>query len=140
MTLPLSTRAPGARHRIWIAAAALCCLGARGGLTADAGRERGDGRPSGQILVGNTLFRSAHNGSRNPAVDTVAVGSTVTWIWTKTGNIPHNVQSEATPSFPSSDILTGAGKQYSVTFATPGTYQYDCVVHGAAMRGTIVVR
>jgi plastocyanin len=25
-------------------------------------------------------------------------------------------------------------------FAAPGTYQYDCVVHGSAMRGTVVVQ
>ena len=29
---------------------------------------------------------------------------------------------------------------YSVTFSTPGTYQYDGAVRGTAMTGTIVVR
>jgi plastocyanin len=91
-------------------------------------------------VVGNILFRSAHNGSQNPAVDTVAVGSTVTWTWTGTGTVSHSVQSDAAPSFASSAILSGDGRTYSVTFTTPGTYRYDCAVHGSAMTGTIVVQ
>ncbi len=92
------------------------------------------------MTTGNIFFQSAHNGSKNPAVDTVAVGSTVTWTWTGTGTISHSVQSTGSPSFASSAILTGDGKTYSVTFNTAGTYQYDCAVHGSQMTGTIVVR
>jgi len=29
---------------------------------------------------------------------------------------------------------------HAVTFSAPGTYEYDCAVHGTAIRGTIVVR
>jgi plastocyanin len=36
--------------------------------------------------------------------------------------------------------MSGNGKTYSVTFTTPGTYQYDCAVHGEQMTGTIVVQ
>jgi hypothetical protein len=43
------------------------------------------------------------------------------------------------PSFTSSGILTGSGSSYSFTFTAPGTYQYDCAVHGQMMTGTIVV-
>jgi len=95
---------------------------------------------AGQIIVGNILFKSANNGSQNPAIDTVAAGSTVRWTWTATGSVPHSVQSQGSSSFTSSAIQTGDGKTYSVTFTTPGTYAYDCAVHGAAMSGTIVVR
>ena len=100
----------------------------------------GGGGPAGEIVVGNILFKSAHNGTQNPAIDSVAVGSTVTWTWTATGSVAHTVQSQGTPNFASSPIETGDGKTYSVTFTTPGTYQYDCAVHGAAMSGRIVVR
>ena len=100
----------------------------------------GGGGPAGEIVVGNILFKSAHNGSQNPAIDTVAVGSTVTWTWTATGSVAHSVESEGSSSFASSAIQSGEGKTYSVTFNTPGTYSYDCAVHGTAMRGTIVVR
>jgi plastocyanin len=90
--------------------------------------------------VGNIVFTSGHNGSAHPAVDTVAAGSTVTWTWVNTGAVPHSVQSEGSVAFPSSAVMTGEGKSYTVTFTTPGTYQYDCAVHGQQMTGTIVVR
>jgi len=32
-------------------------------------------------VVDNFFFQSAYNGSMNPAVDTIAVGDTVTWAW-----------------------------------------------------------
>jgi plastocyanin len=92
------------------------------------------------VIVGNNFFRSARNGSVNPAVDTVAVGGTVTWTWTNTGNVPHGIEAVGNPSFPASAVLTGNGKTYKVTFSTAGTYQYDCIVHGAMMTGRIVVR
>jgi plastocyanin len=44
------------------------------------------------------------------------------------------------PSFASSAIQTGDGSTYRVQFSAPGTYQYDCAVHGTMMSGTIVVR
>ena len=135
------------RYTTWIVAAALS-LTACGGATSPSGGGGGGGGggsgggvgPAGQIIVGNILFKSSHNGSQNPAIDTVAVGSTVTWTWTATGSISHSVQSQGSTSFASGAILAGDGKTYSVTFTTPGTYSYDCAVHGAAMRGTVVVR
>ena len=45
------------------------------------------------VIVGNNFMKSAHNGSINPAVDTVAVGKSVTWTWTNTGDVPHGIQS-----------------------------------------------
>ena len=97
--------------------------------------------PAGEgISVGNIFFRSNHNGTANPAVDTVAVGATLTWTWVNTGQVPHNVESQGSPSFPSSAVLAGDGTAYSFTFTAPGTYHYDCVVHGAAMSGIVVVR
>jgi len=92
------------------------------------------------VSVGNIFFRSNHNGSANPAVDTVVAGTTVTWTWDGTGTTPHSVQSQGSPGFPSSTVLTGDGQAYSFTFSVPGTYQYDCAVHGSAMTGTMVVR
>ena len=91
------------------------------------------------VTVGNIFFRSNRNGTGNPAIDTVAVGATVTWTWVNTGPISHSVESEGSPGFLSSTIL-GSGTTYSLTFTAPGSYQYDCAVHGAAMSGTIVVR
>jgi plastocyanin len=92
------------------------------------------------VSVGDIFFQSAQNPSINPAVDTVAVNGTVTWTWAAGETLPHSVQSQGSPSFTSSGIQTGAGNTYAVTFTTPGTYQYDCAVHGSQMTGTIVVR
>jgi len=91
------------------------------------------------VTVGDIFFKSALNGSSNPAVDTVAVNGTVTWTWATTEALPHSVQSTGSPSFTSSGILTGSGKTYQFTFTAPGTYQYDCGVHGQMMTGRIVV-
>jgi len=97
----------------------------------------GGGGPVGSVLVGSGVrFTSGHNGSANPAVDTIPAGATVTWTWR--GSLPHSVRSVGSPGFTGSGILTGAGT-YEVTFATPGVYHYDCGVHGQAMTGTIVV-
>jgi plastocyanin len=98
----------------------------------------GGGGPVGSVAVGPGIeFVSGHNGSANPSVDTIAVGGTVTWSWS--GSDPHSVQSIGSPSFTSSSIQSG-NKTYAVTFAAPGTYRYDCAVHGQAMTGTVVVR
>jgi len=91
------------------------------------------------VTVGNNVFTSAHNGSMHPAVDTVALGGTMTWTWTGTGQVTHSVQSIGATTFPSSGLIMGEESSYSVKFTTPGTYQYDCAVHGQAMTGTIVV-
>jgi plastocyanin len=91
------------------------------------------------VNVGDIFFTSALNGSSNPAVDTVAVNGTVTWTWVAGDVLPHSVQSLGSPSFTSSGILSGPGNTYQFTFTAPGTYQYDCAVHGQLMTGSIVV-
>lgn len=122
------------------------------GCSSSATSPSGDGGPTGgstggtpapvtaAVSIGNNEFRSAHNNSANAAVDTVATGGTVTWTWTNTGSVPHSVQSLGSTIFRNSTVQTGNGSTYSVVFNKPGTYQYDCAVHGAAMTGTIVVR
>ena len=112
-----------------------------GGGTTGGGT--GGGTPSSgdvAVIVGNNFMKSARNGSVNPAVDTVAVGASVTWTWTNTGNVPHGIESLGSLSFPTGTVLTGNGNTYRVTFNTAGTYQYDCLVHGTMMPGTIVAR
>jgi plastocyanin len=90
------------------------------------------------VTVGaGIVFTSDRNGTSNPAVDTVAVGGTVTWTWAA-NSIAHSVQSTGSPSFTSSTTKTTGS--YSFAFTTAGTYQYDCLVHGTLMKGTIVVR
>ena len=120
-----------------IVAAALFSLTACGGVTSPQG---GGGRPVGQGTVGNIFFRSAHNGSQNQAVDTIAAGASVTWTWDAAGS--HTIQSTGVPPeiFRNSVVMAGAHDTYTVTFRTPGTYTYDCAIHGSAMTGRIVVQ
>ncbi|MGI8686135.1 MAG: LamG-like jellyroll fold domain-containing protein, partial [Acidimicrobiales bacterium] len=70
---------------------------------------------------------------------TITAGSTVTW--TKTGNNQHTVTADD-GSFDSGSMAPGA--TFSRTFATPGSYRFYCVIHGAAggtgMSGVIVVQ
>lgn len=104
---------------------------------SDPGGGGGGGGPVGSVTVGpGIVFVSRHNGSINPAVDTVVAGATVTWTWT--GNDAHSVRSIGAPDFTSSNTKAGSGT-YAVRFDVPGTYRYDCIVHGQAMTGTVVV-
>jgi plastocyanin len=88
------------------------------------------------VQVGDFFFKSSRNNSQNPAVDTIAVGGTVTWTWV--GAASHSVQSLGSPSFTSSTIKTSG--TYAFTFNTAGTYTYDCAVHGASMTGIVIVQ
>jgi len=88
------------------------------------------------VQVGDNFFRSGRNSTSNPAVDTIAAGGTVTWTWA--GVNPHSVESTGSPSFTTSTVKTSG--TYAFTFATPGTYTYDCGVHGASMSGRVVVQ
>jgi plastocyanin len=116
----------------------LACSGDGG--QSPSGCSNNGGGSAGQVTVGNIFFRSARNGSCDPAVDSVITGSTVTWTWTGTGATSHSIESEGLPAFTSSTTMSGNGSTYSFQFTVPGTYQYDCLVHGGAMTGRIVVQ
>src|SRR4051812_46568766 len=89
-------------------------FGYGGGNTGGGGG--GGGGQAGTVNIGPAIqFASSHNGSTNPAVDTVVAGSAMTWKWS--GTLPHSVRSVGTPAFASSGVLTGAGT-YSVTLQT----------------------
>ena len=129
------------RHTTWIVAPVLFSLAACGGATSPDGGGGGGvvGGPVGQVTVGDIFFRSARNGSQNPAVDTIAAGDSITWAWNAAGS--HSIQSTGTPDiFRNSVVMSEANDTYTVTFRNPGTYTYQCAVHGAAMTGRIVVR
>ena len=86
-----------------------------------------------------------------PAQLTVAVGDTVSWV--NTSGAEHTV-TRCTPagcngmsggtgtdtSFGSADLAAASGTTFSHVFTAPGTYVYDCTIHGyALMHGTITV-
>jgi plastocyanin len=132
-----------------ISAVTVTLGGTEGPVTVTASAEGLDGSPlsftetattappiptTAAVQVGNIFFKSSRNTSSNPAVDTVAVGGTVTWSWVAG---PHSVQSTGSPSFTGSGILSSG--TYQFTFATAGTYQYTCSVHPGQMTGRVVV-
>jgi plastocyanin len=130
-------RIPRAVSVILTFASVAACAGSDAGYPTGGGNGVGGGGAAGTVTIGTGIqYVSNHNGTMNPAVDTIAAGSTVTWSWT--GALPHGVRSVGTPAFTSSETHTGSGT-YVATFTNPGTYRYDCSVHGQAMTGTIVV-
>ncbi len=69
-----------------------------------------------------------------PSKVDIAAGGTVTWTWG--GTLNHSVTSD-TGLFDSGVRTTGT---FSFKFATAGTYNYFCVVHGRnVMFGSVVV-
>lgn len=98
------------------------------------GGSNGGGKPGpDQVFMQNIAF--------NPTTRTVAAGTAVTW--TNQDGVGHTVTYDSGPgsSFDSGTI--GAGGTFSVTFATAGTVQYHCKIHGspgAGMHGTIIVQ
>lgn len=92
------------------------------------------------VRVQNISFTSVRNGTSDPAVDTVAVNGGVTWTWFNTGATTHTVNSTGTPTFTSSQEITGNNQTYHLQFTEAGTYTYNCAVHGNLMTGRIVVR
>jgi plastocyanin len=130
---------------IALAALAGCSGGSATDPPADGGPTGGDAGGgtaplAAAVSVGNNVFTSGHNGSANPAVDTIAATGTVTWTWTNAGSVQHSIQSLGSPIFRNSVVKSGDGSTYQAVFPRAGTYQYDCAIHGAAMTGTIVVR
>ena len=101
------------------------------------------------VEVHNDFFRSVRNGSVSGsdlfeyAVDTIAAGGTVTWVWMGQN---HNV----TPSFSGSSLSGNQDAPYTlgpITFSTPGRYEYRCTNHShfladivIGMAGRIVIR
>jgi plastocyanin len=71
-----------------------------------------------------------------PAIITIGVGGTVTFVF---GDVPHNVYFDNAPAG-APDPITGANANMSQTrtFATAGTYQFDCHIH-PGMTGMVVV-
>ena len=71
----------------------------------------------------------------NPPTVTVSVGSVVQW--TNTGALPHTVTAtDPAGAFDSGTL--NPGQTFEVTFANPGTYQYQCLIH-PEMTGSVVV-
>lgn len=81
-----------------------------------------------------------------PSVTSISKGESVTFINNR--GFPHNVmfdEDEVPSGVPvdslnHEDYLNAPNESFSITFKTPGTYQFYCEPHqGAGMKGTITV-
>lgn len=92
------------------------------------------GSGNGSVTVVNNAF--------NPADVIVAPGSSVTWHWNTCDNgypaqscVAHSVTFDDGTASPTQESGT-----FTRTFATAGTYNYHCAVHGALMTGSVKVQ
>jgi plastocyanin len=94
------------------------------GITASAA-------PRGASTVNVTI----QNFAFAPATVTIDPGDTV--HWTNLDGASHSAIT-VTPGFITA--VLSQNQSTTTTFDRPGTYDYICGVHGASMRGTVVVR
>ena len=75
-----------------------------------------------------------------PAETRAEAGQVVRWDFSGANN-PHSVvgTSENAEDLISSQQFPGGEGEYEVTFDDPGTYEYECGVHGSAMTGKVIV-
>ena len=95
------------------------------------------------LVIGGTLHEARAGGSTavqiadfafSPSTITITAGDTVTW--TNADPVVHTATSTS-GAFDSGDLEQG--ESYSLTFTTPGTYDYLCTPH-PTMTGRIVVQ
>ncbi|MCD2203920.1 MULTISPECIES: halocyanin domain-containing protein [Halobacterium] len=109
------------------------------GWLADTSNFNGTYDYTGQDQVTVWVGASGNGGNFAfaPAAIRVDPGTEVVWEWTGKGGT-HNVVDNA-GNF-ESDIYSQAGKTYSRTFESEGTYKYLCVPHQTfGMKGVVVV-
>ena len=110
------------RTPVWLVAAVLVAAVA----CSDSNSPQGG---QGDIEVRDNSF--------SPSTQPVAVGETVTWIWT--GSNQHNVTWDT--GTPAASATQSSGT-YQRAFTQAGTYNYYCSIHGgpgSGMHGTVTV-
>ena len=68
----------------------------------------------------------------DPKTIEIEAGQTVTWR--NDDNFTHTVRVDG-----QDDHKVGQGDSLSITFETPGTYQYVCTLHRLDMEGEVIV-
>ncbi len=123
-------------RRVLVAALGAVLVGSACSSNSYGPGSGGNAQPgANQVFMQSSAF--------NPVTRTVAVGTLVTWV-NKDG-FAHTATSSSAPAgaatFSSGNVAGGG--QFQVTFATAGTYQYYCTIHGtptSGMRGTVIVQ
>jgi len=74
-----------------------------------------------------------------PVTITVVIGVNNTVVWVNSDTVLHTVVTLNGPATVNSGNIN-AGSSFSFTFNTPGTYGYECSIHPAWMKGTVIVK
>ena len=136
-------------QRKWTTWLVLLAAGACGGGTTENnnGNNNGNdfpGDPGGSPVQAATV--EVRDNQFQPNAVVVAVGGTVTFSWV--GGAGHSVTPSGSPSFSPTAGVSFPPKELTVTFTSPGTYHYYCIIHGGSdgyggqgnMIGTVTVR
>jgi plastocyanin len=94
---------------------------------------------SGALARGADAAVSIVDFAFEPATITIDAGDTVTWTVTRAQD-PHTVSPVHPPDAFVGSPLLHQGDHFSVTFAQPGTYRYQCTIHPEDMQGTVIVQ
>ena len=82
-----------------------------------------------------TVMVTIQNFAFSPASLTLQTGDTVSWT-----NLDSASHSAVTGLAGFATVVLMQGQSTTTLFDRPGTYDYVCGIHGASMKGTIVVR
>ena len=125
------------RILVALTVAAVCACGGGGSATGPTKQSGNTPPPAGGVSVTNDAF--------SPATKTISTGTTVKWAWNTCSGDPyyggtttcvsHSVTFDDGATSPTQDQGT-----FERTFNTAGTFNYHCLIHGAAMTGTITVQ
>ena len=96
----------------------------------------GSGGTAGATPVATSVVDLPPSYRFTPEAISVTAGTTVTW--TNHDNFTHSVQF-LDGGLPTEPLQMQPSASTTFTFATPGTYAYQCHLHPQDMRGTVTV-
>lgn len=135
--LPAATYVSSDSTKAKVSAAGVVTAIAPGAVTVTVSFETPDGVRTGAVAVTvgfpTTATLKVEDFQFNPVSVDVAAGGQVRWTWT--GSSSHNVTSINNGPLHSPTQESGT---YTVTFPTPGRYDFQCTVH-PFMTGTVIV-
>ncbi|MEP6870622.1 MAG: plastocyanin/azurin family copper-binding protein [Anaerolineaceae bacterium] len=116
---------------------AAACGNDEGSKATTSGSSPSPSRPSANAAGRNLITIQIGDNTFAPSNLTVPVDSKVTWDWS--GNNPHSVVGSWQGATVQSQQFSRSGS-FEFTFATEGTFTYQCGVHGTAMAGKVNVK
>lgn len=123
------------RSRSWIAACGFLLAVACGG---GSGTDNPFQPPPGPAVPADTVV--IVDNQFGPSTVKVTNGGTVTWEWSPTNTMQHNVRWGVVPAgqMPPAGPTQATGMPFEVTFTQVGSYEFVCTLH-AGMQGVVFV-